>query len=279
MAKRELLRHQEIERSILTKYRGKLWGPFVRAIKEYELVKPNDKICVCISGGKDSSLLAKLFEELQKHSDFPFEVKYLVMNPGYIESVQKTIYNNLDVLNIKAHIEETDIFEIANAQKNGGCYLCAKMRRGALYRIAKEMGCNKIALGHHYDDVIQTILMNMLNAGSFQTMMPKLHSVNFPGMELIRPLYCVHEEAILAWCRYNDLHFIQCACRFTERNSQAEDGVGESKRQEVKLLLRTLRETNPNVEQSVFKALHAVCLDTFPGYKSHGEVHSFLDNY
>ncbi|MCR5706207.1 MAG: hypothetical protein K6G48_05375, partial [Acholeplasmatales bacterium] len=167
MAKRELLKHQMIERSIITTYRGKLWAPFVRAIKEYELIKPNDKVCVCISGGKDSNLMAKLFEELQKHSDFPFEVKYLVMNPGYTDHVKETIVSNLKTLNIDAHIEETDIFEIANQQENGGCYLCAKMRRGALYRIAKEMGCNKIALGHHYDDVIQTVLMNMLNAGSF----------------------------------------------------------------------------------------------------------------
>lgn len=276
MAKRELLRHQEIERSILTKYRGKLWGPFVRAIKEYELVKPNDKICVCISGGKDSSLLAKLFEELQKHSDFPFEVKYLVMNPGYIESVQKTIYNNLDVLNIKAHIEETDIFEIANAQKNGGCYLCAKMRRGALYRIAKEMGCNKIALGHHYDDVIQTILMNMLNAGSFQTMMPKLHSDNYPGMELIRPLYLIREKDIIAWAKYNGLEFIRCACKFD--NADLETNVRQ--RVKTKMLIEELRKNyNENVEKNIFAAGANVNLDKVIAYKTDKKLHSFLDTY
>ncbi len=276
MAKRELLRHQEIERSILTKYRGKLWGPFVRAIKEYELVKPNDKICVCISGGKDSSLLAKLFEELQKHSDFPFEVKYLVMNPGYIESVQKTIYNNLDVLNIKAHIEETDIFEIANAQKNGGCYLCAKMRRGALYRIAKEMGCNKIALGHHYDDVIQTILMNMLNAGSFQTMMPKLHSDNYPGMELIRPLYLIREKDIIAWAKYNGLEFIRCACKF----DNADDETNVRQRVKTKMLIEELRKNyNENVEKNIFAAGANVNLDKVIAYKTDKKLHSFLDTY
>ncbi len=276
MAKRELLRHQEIERSILTKYRGKLWGPFVRAIKEYELVKPNDKICVCISGGKDSSLLAKLFEELQKHSDFPFAVKYLVMNPGYIESVQKIIYNNLDVLNIKAHIEETDIFEIANAQKNGGCYLCAKMRRGALYRIAKEMGCNKIALGHHYDDVIQTILMNMLNAGSFQTMMPKLHSDNYPGMELIRPLYLIREKDIIAWAKYNGLEFIRCACKFD--NADLETNVRQ--RVKTKMLIEELRKNyNENVEKNIFAAGANVNLDKVIAYKTDKKLHSFLDTY
>jgi tRNA(Ile)-lysidine synthase TilS/MesJ len=276
MAKRELLRHQEIERSILTKYRGKLWGPFVRAIKEYALVKPNDKICVCISGGKDSSLLAKLFEELQKHSDFPFEVKYLVMNPGYIESVQKIIYNNLDVLNIKAHIEETDIFEIANAQKNGGCYLCAKMRRGALYRIAKEMGCNKIALGHHYDDVIQTILMNMLNAGSFQTMMPKLHSDNYPGMELIRPLYLIREKDIIAWAKYNGLEFIRCACKFD--NADLETNVRQ--RVKTKMLIEELRKNyNENVEKNIFAAGANVNLDKVIAYKTDKKLHSFLDTY
>ena len=206
-------RYLEIERTIIKTYRANLWSKFIKAIKEYELIKPNDHICVCISGGKDSMLMAKLFQELKKHSDFEFDVTYLVMNPGYNEINLQVIMNNLELLRIPAVIRETDIFAIANSQEKSPCYLCAKMRRGALYKIAKELGCNKIALGHHYDDVIETTLMNMLNVGSFQTMLPKLHSENHEGMELIRPMYLIRERDIIRWKNYNELKFIQCACR------------------------------------------------------------------
>ena len=276
---RELQPHELIERSLITKFRKTIWRPFIEACRQYELVQAGDRIAVCISGGKDSMLLAKLMQELHKHSDVPFELVFLVMDPGYNPRNREKIEQNAALLQIPVTIFESEIFAAADSTDRNPCYLCARMRRGYLYSKARELGCNKIALGHHFNDVIATTVMAMFYGAQLQAMLPKLHSTNFPGMELIRPLYCVHEESILAWCRYNDLHFIQCACRFTERNSHAEDGVGESKRQEVKLLLRSLRETNPNVEQSVFKALHAVCLDTFPGYKSHGEVHSFLDNY
>ena len=276
---RELSRAEQIERSIIKTYHKQLWTPFINALKQYELIAPGDRIAVCISGGKDSMLLAKLMQELHKHSDVPFELVFLVMDPGYNPRNREKIEQNAALLQIPVTIFESEIFAAADSTDRNPCYLCARMRRGYLYSKAQELGCNKIALGHHFNDVIETTVMAMFYGAQLQAMLPKLHSTNFPGMELIRPLYCVHEEAILAWCRYNDLHFIQCACRFTERSFQAEDGVGESKRQEVKLLLRSLRETNPNVEQSVFKAIHAVCLDTFPGYKSHGEVHSFLDDY
>lgn len=279
MAKRVLERYQEIERSILTTYRGKLWAPFVRAIKEYELIKPGDKICVCISGGKDSNLMAKLIEELHKHSDFPFEVKYLVMNPGYSDYNLEVIKNNLKTLNINAEIVETDIYEIAHQQLSGGCYLCAKMRRGALYRIAKDMGCNKIALGHHYDDVIQTILMNMLNAGSFQTMMPKLHSDNYEGMELIRPLYLIREKDIIAWQKYNNLTFIRCACRFEEQSCSTDEN-SLSQRKNTKNLIDNLKKNyNENVEKNIFAAASNVNLDKIIMYKTGKIAHSFLDEY
>ncbi len=279
MAKRILSEHQEIERSIITKYRGKLWAPFIKAIKEYELVKPNDSICVCISGGKDSNLMAKLFEELQKHSDFNFTVKYLVMNPGYSDFTLETVTNNLKKLNINAQIVETDIYEIAHNQVSGGCYLCAKMRRGALYRIAKEMGCNKIALGHHYDDVIQTILMNMLNAGSFQTMMPKLHSDNYSGMELIRPMYLIREKDIIAWQKHNGLEFIRCACRFEEESCSTLES-STSQRRATKNLIEELRKSyNENVEKNIFAAASNVNLDKVIAYKEGKNMHNFLDEY
>lgn len=240
-------RYQEIERSIIKSYRGRLWAPFIKAVKEYELIKPKDKICVCISGGKDSMLMAKLFQELKRHSDFEFEVKYLVMNPGYNEMNLNQIKKNIEILNIPAEIIDTDIFEIANNQEKNQCYLCAKMRRGALYKLAKNLGCNKIALGHHYDDVIETILMNMLNAGSFQTMLPKLHSDNYEGMELIRPLYLIRENDVKAWAKANDLRFIMCACRFTEASS-VDGEINASKRLTTKLLIQELKKNyNQNV--------------------------------
>ena len=278
MSKKEFTRAEAIERSLTKEFRFSIWSPFVAAIKRYELLKPGDKVCVCISGGKDSNLLAECFKLLSRHSDFPFEVKYLVMNPGYNEKNLEMIKSNLATMDIPAEIVETDIFEVANAQDHSPCYLCAKMRRGALYRLAKDMGCNKIALGHHYDDVIETILMNLLHAGSYQTMLPKLHSDNFEGMELIRPLYLVREEDIKAWRDFNKLTFIQCACRFTESVATPNSGIG-SARLETKMLIKKLKETNPQVEKNIFKSSENVVLDKVIGYKDPQGHHSFLDNY
>lgn len=272
-------RYQEIERTIIKTYRSGLWTKFIKAIKEFELIKENDHICVCISGGKDSMLMAKLFQELKRHSDFNFEVTYLVMNPGYNEINLQVIKNNLELLNIPAVIKNTDIFEIANAQEKNPCYLCAKMRRGALYKLAKELGCNKIALGHHYDDVIETILMNMLNSGSFQTMLPKLHSQNYEGMELIRPMYYIRERDIIRWKKFNELQFIQCACRFTENCAICDNGGGGSQRYATKKLIEELQSYNPMIEKNIFKSAMNVNLDKIIAYKEKGEVHSFLDGY
>ena len=272
-------RYQEIERSIIKTYRGRLWAPFIKAVKEYELSKPKDKICGCISGGKDSMLMAKLFQELKRHSDFEFEVKYLVMNPGYNEMNLNQIKKNIEILNIPAEIIDTDIFEIANNQEKNQCYLCAKMRRGALYKLAKNLGCNKIALGHHYDDVIETILMNMLNAGSFQTMLPKLHSDNYEGMELIRPLYLIRENDVKAWAKANDLRFIMCACRFTEASS-VDGEINASKRLTTKLLIQELKKNyNQNVEKNIFSAASNVNMNKIIGFKKDGVKHSFLEEY
>ena len=272
-------RHEEIERTIIKNYRGRLWAPFVKALKEYELLKPNDKVCVCISGGKDSMLMAKLFQELKKHSDFEFDVKYLVMNPGYNELNFNQIKTNLDILKIPAEIIDTNIFEIANSQEKGSCYLCAKMRRGALYKIAMDLGCNKIALGHHFDDVIETTLMNMLNAGSFQTMLPKLHSDNNEGMELIRPLYLIREKDVKAWAKYNDLKFIMCACRFTEACS-IDNEINTSRRLTTKNLIQELKKNyNDNVEKNIFSAASNINMNMILGYKKDGVKYSFLDEY
>ncbi len=272
-------RYQEIERTIIKTYRARLWAPFIRALKEYELVKPGDKVCVCISGGKDSMLMAKLFQELKRHSDFEFEVKFLVMNPGYNEHNLNHIKMNLDLLNIPATIIDTNIFEIANSQEKSPCYLCAKMRRGALYKLASNLGCNKIALGHHFDDVIETTLMNMLNAGSFQTMLPKLHSDNNEGMELIRPLYLIREKDIKAWAKYNDLRFIMCACRFTEACS-VDNEINSSRRLTTKMLIQELKKNyNDNVEKNIFAAASNVNMNMIIGYKEDGVKHSFLEDY
>ena len=272
-------RHEEIERTIIKTYRGRLWAPFVKALKEYELLKPNDRVCVCISGGKDSMLMAKLFQELKKHSDFEFEVKYLVMNPGYNEHNLNHIKMNLDLLKIPATIIDTNIFEVANSQDKSPCYLCAKMRRGALYKLASDLGCNKIALGHHFDDVIETTLMNMLNAGSFQTMLPKLHSDNNEGMELIRPLYLIREKDVKAWAKYNDLKFIMCACRFTEACS-VDNEINASKRLSTKNLIQELKKNyNDNVEKNIFAAASNINMDMILGYKKDGIKHSFLEEY
>lgn len=276
---RELTPCQLIERSIHKKYRKALWTPFIAAVKRYELVNAGDRIAVCVSGGKDSMLLAKLMQLLQRVSDVPFELKYLVMDPGYNPENRRRIEENAALLELPVEIFETDVFDVANRVEKNPCYLCARMRRGHLYSRAQALGCNKIALGHHFNDVIETTVMAMFYGAQLQGMMPKLHSTNFPGMELIRPLYCVHEDDIIAWRRYNGLAFLQCACRFTENNAASGDGVGESKRQEVKRLLKALKKDNPDIEKSVFNAVHAVCLDTFPGWKTKGEEHSFLEWY
>lgn len=276
---RELTPCQIAERSLIKKYRKTLWNPFIAAVKRYELIAPGDKIAVCISGGKDSMVLAKLMQELQRHTERPFELIFLVMDPGYAPANRQLIEENAALLEIPITVFETDIFAVTTVVDRNPCYLCAKMRRGHLYAKARELGCNKIALGHHFSDVIETTLLGLFYGAQMQSMPPKLHSRNFPGMELIRPLYCVHEDAIIAWKNYNHLRFLQCACRFTEARDASGDGVGESKRQEMKVLLRELKKTNPNIEKSIFRAIHGVQLDTFPGFKYRGQAHSFLDFY
>lgn len=276
---RVLEKHQLVERSIQKKYHKELWTPFVRAIKQYQLIRKGDRIAVCISGGKDSMLMAKLMQMLYRHSDVPFDVEYLVMDPGYNKVNRQKIESNAALLHIPITVFETQIFDIANNTGQSPCYLCARMRRGALYAKAKELGCNKIALGHHLNDVIETTVMAMFYGSQLQGMLPKLHSTNFEGMELIRPLYCIREDDILAWRTYNELEFIQCACRFTENCSSCDNDGSVSKRQEVKTLIRRLRQNNPGIENSIFHSIHAVNIDMFPGYKTNGEVHSYLENY
>lgn len=276
---RTLEPYQLVERSIITKYRKVLWNPFIEAVKRYEMIQPGDRIAVCISGGKDSMLLAKLMQQLQKHSDFPFELVFLVMDPGYNELNRRKIESNAALLNIPVTIFESDIFEVANSAGKSPCYLCARMRRGYLYSRAQELGCNKIALGHHFNDVVETTLISMFYGSQLQAMLPKLHSTNFEGMTLIRPLYCVHEDDIIAWARDNSLEFIQCACRLTERSAADTGDVNVSKRKEIKLLLRRLRQDNPNIEKSIFNSIHAVALDTMPGFKTGGVEHSFLERF
>ena len=276
---RTLEPYQLAERSIITKYRKVLWNPFIEAVKRYEMIQPADRIAVCISGGKDSMLLAKLMQQLQKHSDFPFELVFLVMDPGYNELNRRKIESNAALLNIPVTIFESDIFEVADSAGKSPCYLCARMRRGYLYRRAQELGCNKIALGHHFNDVVETTLISMFYGSQLQAMLPKLHSTNFEGMTLIRPLYCVHEDDIIAWARDNSLEFIQCACRLTERSAADTGDVNVSKRKEIKLLLRRLRQGNPNIEKSIFNSIHAVALDTMPGFKTGGVEHSFLERF
>lgn len=268
----------DIEQSIRKKFKKSIWCKFTKAVREYELVKEGDKIAVCISGGKDSMLMAKLFQELQRHNRFPFEVTFLVMDPGYSKENRQIIENNAKKLHIPLTIFESDIFEAVLHVEKSPCYLCARMRRGHLYAKAKELGCNKIALGHHYDDVIETILMGMLYAAQVQTMMPKLHSTNFEGMELIRPLYLVREDDIKKWRDYNDLHFLQCACKFTETCS-IEGGDSSSKRMEIKHLIRDLKKTNPFVEGNIFKSVENVNLSTVIAYKQDGVKHHFLESY
>jgi tRNA(Ile)-lysidine synthase TilS/MesJ/rhodanese-related sulfurtransferase len=269
---------KDVELSIRKKFRKSIWCRFTKAINQYELVKPGDRIAVCISGGKDSMLMAKLFQELKLHNKFEFEVKFLVMDPGYSPANRKVIEENAKKLNIPITIFESDIFDsVFNVEKNP-CYLCARMRRGYLYSFARELGCNKIALGHHYDDVIETILMGMLYGAQVQTMMPKLHSTNFEGMELIRPLYLVREDDIKAWRDYNDLHFIQCACKFTDTCTTCNN-ENRSKRVEVKELIAEMKKVNPFVESNIFKSVENVNLSTVVAYKKDGVRHHFLDEY
>ena len=272
-------RTKDIERSIIKKFRKPIWRRFTKAIREYELVQDGDKIAVCISGGKDSMLMAKLFQELSRHGKKNFEVVFLVMNPGYNEINYQTIKDNAKILNVPLTVFESDIFNIVAAEEQSPCYLCARMRRGYLYSKAKELGCNKIALGHHYDDVIETILMGMLYGAQVQTMMPKLHSTNFEGMELIRPLYLIREADIIHWANYNDLHFIQCACRFTEHCASCGGTEKGSKRAEIKELIHELAKKDPVIEYNIFRSVENVNLNTVIGYKQDGVRHNFLDTY
>ena len=272
-------RTKDIERSIIKKFRKPIWRRFTKAIREYELVQDGDKIAVCISGGKDSMLMAKLFQELSRHGKKNFEVVFLVMNPGYNEINYQTIKDNAKILNVPITVFESDIFNIVASEEQSPCYLCARMRRGYLYSKAKELGCNKIALGHHYDDVIETILMGMLYGAQVQTMMPKLHSTNFEGMELIRPLYLIREADIIHWANYNDLHFIQCACRFTEHCASCGGTEKGSKRAEIKELIHELAQKDPVIEYNIVRSVENVNLNTVIGYKQDGVRHNFLDTY
>ncbi|WP_195368329.1 ATP-binding protein [Coprococcus comes] len=270
---------EHVELSIRKKFKKKIWSKFTKAVREYELVKEGDRIAVCISGGKDSMLMAKLFQELKRHNKFNFEVKFLVMDPGYSPENRKVIEENARKMKIPIQIFESNIFESVFEIEKSPCYICARMRRGYLYNFAQQMGCNKIALGHHYDDVIETILMGMLYSAQVQTMMPKLHSTNFEGMELIRPMYLIREDDIKTWRDYNDLHFIQCACKFTDTCTTCNNEENQSKRMEIKKLIAELKKTNPFVEGNIFKSVENVNLDTVVGYKAKGVRHNFLDTY
>lgn len=270
---------EKAETSLQKKFRQPLWCLFTKAIRRYALVQEGDRIAVCISGGKDSMLMAKLFQQLQLHSKFPFEVRFLVMDPGYSQENRRIIEENARKLGVPIEIFESDIFASVYHVEKSPCYLCARMRRGHLYHYARELGCNKIALGHHYDDVIETILMSMLWGGQIQTMMPKLHSTNFPGMELIRPLYLIREKDIKAWRDYNGLYFIQCACKFTDTCTSCTNNENRSKRMEVKELIRRMRADNPQVEARIFASVENVSLDAVVGYKTGGRRYSFLDTY
>lgn len=267
-----------VERSINKKFRKGIWNRFIEGVRNYKLIQPGDKIAVCMSGGKDSMLLAKLMQELQRHSDVPFELEFIVMDPGYSPQNREKIVSNCELLRVPIKIYDTNIFASVEHIEKSPCYICARMRRGYLYRFAQELGCNKIALGHHYNDVIETVLMGLLYGGQYQTMMPKLHSTNFPGMELIRPMYCVGEDDIIAWRNYNELEFLQCACRFTEKIAD-ENAVMESKRQEMKRLIKSIKKDYPQVEANIFKSTHNVNLNTVIGYSVNGEHVDFLDNY
>ena len=272
-------RAKDVERSIIKKFKKTIWRQFTKAINEYEMIKDGDKIAVCISGGKDSMLMAKLFQELERHGKKNFEVVFLVMNPGYNEVNYETIMNNAKILNVPITVFRTEIFDTVADITDSPCYLCARMRRGHLYSKARELGCNKIALGHHFDDVIETIVMGMLYGAQIQTMMPKLHSTNFPGMELIRPLYLIREDDIIHWARYNDLHFIQCACRFNENCASCGGTEKGSKRAEIKELIHSLEKKSPYIAKNIFRSVENVNLNTVIAYKKAGVRHHFLDHY
>ena len=272
-----LSKAQQVERSIITTYRKSIWAPFVDAVKRYELISPTDKIAVCISGGKDSMLLAKLMQELSRHGDYPLDLVFLAMDPGYSPKNREKILSNAELLEIPLTIFDSDIFDVADTLSDNPCYMCARMRRGHLYAKARELGCNKIALGHHLSDVIETTLMGMLWGGQLQGMMPKLKSTNFEGLELIRPMYCIKEEDIERWRDLNSLDFLACACKFTA--SLGLEGDVFSARKKVKQLIRELKVDNDNVENSLFSSIHNVQLDTFPSFKQNGVMHDFLDNY
>ena len=269
-------KYKEIEKTIITKYRKKIWARFLRSIQEFELIKDNDKIAVCISGGKDSFLMAKCFQELKLHGNDNFDVVYMVMDPGYNKTNREKIISNSKLLNIPIQIFETNIFEAVEHIEDHPCYLCARMRRGYLYEKAKEFGCNKIALGHHFNDVIETVLMGMLYGAQLQTMMPKVKSTSHPGMELIRPMYYVREDDIINWRNYNDLDFLKCACKFTEKYSKKEI---ESKRQEIKLLIKSLKETYNNIDINILRSTQNVNLDTIISYRKGDNFKNFLDDY
>jgi len=278
-AKRELTQAQQVERSLHKRYRKTIWKPFVAGVNRYKQIEEGDNIAVCISGGKDSMLLAKLMQALHKISHTSFNLKFIVMDPGYNEINRQRVISNAAKLEVPIEIFESNIFDVITSIDQSPCYLCARMRRGHLYSYAKEIGCNKIALGHHFSDVIETTLIGMFYGAQIQTMMPKVRSQNFEGMELIRPMYCVHEDMILDWAKYNGLEFIQCACPLSESCNMFDSTGGASKRQEVKALLKKLRQENKNIEKNIFQSLHAVKLDTVLAYKQGGVEYSFLDRY
>lgn len=273
---RELTKAESAEQSINKKFRKSIWNKFIEGIKNYKLIEENDKIAVCISGGKDSMLMAVLMKMLQRYSEIPFELKFIVMDPGYNPENRAKIIENAKTLNIPIHIFETDIFNIADSVSESPCYLCARMRRGYLYSEAEKLGCNKIALGHHMSDVIETTLLSMMYGSQIQGMLPKLHSTNFKGMTLIRPLYCVLEEDIIHWANYNGLSFIACACKLTARAAVDENA---SKRREIKLLIKELKKINPEIEKNLFNSIHRCNVDTMVGFKTNGEMHSFLEKF
>ncbi len=267
------------QRSLIKKYRKEIWAPFISAIKNYRLIQEGDRIAVCISGGKDSMILAKLMQQLKMVTEVPFELEFLAMDPGYNKANRQKIEDNASLLDIPIKIFETEIFDVANSVEKSPCYLCARMRRGYLYSRAKELGCNKIALGHHMSDVIETTLMGMMYGSQIQGMLPRLKSTNFEGMELIRPLYCILEDDIIAWAKYNELEFLRCACRFTEEAEMRGEYENLSKRKEIKDLIKSAKAANPDVEHNLFKSIHNVSLDTLIGYKQNGGEHSFLERF
>ena len=278
MAERELERHIAIERSIIKKYRKTIWNNFVASVQEYDLISEGDKIAVCISGGKDSMLMAVCMRNLQRYSKVKFDLVYLVMNPGYTDANAKKIVENAEILKLPITVFKSDIFDVTERCGGAPCYLCARMRRGCLYSKAKDLGCNKIALGHHFNDVIETVLMSMMYSSEIKTMLPKLHSTNFEGMELIRPLYKVKEQVIICWSKYNGLEFLQCACKMTEKNSDLENA---SKRKETKQLIADILKFNPEADDNIFRSLHNVNLATIPGYRDRdsGKLYTFKEIY